>query len=68
MKLNLNRLIIISAALFFVITMADACEIGFIEDFSLTADRSETLKQLIPGTGDYYCYHCLNAQHSGDFR
>ena len=48
--------------------MNDSHQIGFIEDFSLTADRSEALNQLIPGTDDYYYYHCLNAQHSGDFK
>ena len=32
-------------------------EIGFIEDFALAADRKEALRQLIPGTEDYYYYH-----------
>src|SRR5689334_12700129 len=31
-------------------------EIGFIEDFSLATDRGVPLKQLIPGTEDYYYY------------
>jgi len=66
--MKLNLLIIISTVLFFVVTMADAREIGFIEDYSLAADRSEALKQLIPGTDDYYYYHCLNSQHNGDFK
>ncbi len=34
-------------------------EIGWIEEYSLAADRSVPLKQLIPGTEDYYYYHCL---------
>jgi len=38
-----------------------------LEDFALADDRSEALKHLIPGTSDYYYYHCLNAQHIGDF-
>jgi len=66
--MKLNLLIIIAAALFFMITMVEAREIGFIEDFSLAKDRSEALKQLIPGTSDYYYYHCLHAQHTGDFK
>ena len=39
---------------------ASAGEIGFVEDFALAADRSVPLKQLIPGTEDYYYYHCLH--------
>ena len=37
----------------------------FLEDFSL-GDRQEALKKLIPGTNDYYFYHCLDAQHRAD--
>ena len=40
-------------------------EIGYIEQFSLADDRAEPLKQLIPGTEDYYYYHCLHYQNSG---
>ena len=35
-------------------------EITFVEDFSLAADRAAVLKQLIPGTEDYYYYHALH--------
>jgi hypothetical protein len=31
-----------------------AGEAGFVEDFSLATDRDAALKQLIPGTEDYY--------------
>ena len=41
-------------------------EIGFVEDFSFAEDRAVPLKQLIPGTEDYYYYHCLRAQQTGD--
>ena len=41
-------------------------EIGFIETFSLSDDREEALKQLIPGTEDYYYYHCLHFQNTGN--
>ncbi|MFO0820621.1 MAG: hypothetical protein U1A77_21920 [Pirellulales bacterium] len=37
-----------------------AGEIGFSEDFALAADRAIPLKQLIPGTDDYYYYHALH--------
>src|SRR3954451_20174218 len=37
-----------------------AGDIGFIEDFALAKDRALALRQLIPGTEDYYYYHCLH--------
>ncbi len=41
--------------------IAGAGDIGFIEDFALAKDRGTALKQLIPGTEDYYYYHALHA-------
>lgn len=29
-------------------------EIGFVEDFALAPDRAAALKQLVPGTDEYY--------------
>ena len=46
--------------------MAWGTDIGFIEKFALSEDRKEALKLLIPGTPDYYYYHCLDAQLRGD--
>lgn len=46
---------------------ADAQEIGFIEDFALAKDRAVPLSQLIPGTHDYYYYHCLHFQNTQQF-
>jgi hypothetical protein len=43
-----------------------ANEIGYIETFSLAEDRAKALEQLIPGTDDYYFYHCLHYQNTGD--
>ncbi|MFP4349350.1 MAG: hypothetical protein ACLFQY_13765 [Desulfococcaceae bacterium] len=48
------------------VSRVDGKEIGFIEDFSLAEDRSKILERLIPGTDEYYFYHCLHAQHTGD--
>src|SRR5262249_5780709 len=45
---------------------AAANEIGFVEDFALSPDRPKVLQQLIPGTEDYYYYHCLDFQHKGN--
>src|SRR5437763_9637923 len=39
---------------------AVAGEVGFVEDFALARDRSAALRQLIPGTEDYYYYHALH--------
>lgn len=40
-------------------------EIGFVERFALAKDRSAALKELIPGTEDYYFYTALHAQNEG---
>ncbi len=39
-------------------------EIGFIERFALAADREKALGELVPGSEDYYFYHCLHYQSS----
>jgi hypothetical protein len=39
-------------------------EIGFIERFALAADREAALGELVPGSEDYYFYHCLHYQSS----
>ena len=41
-------------------------EVGFIERFALAADRTDALKELIPGTEDYYFFHALHYQNTGD--
>ncbi len=42
-----------------------AQEIGYVETFSLSTNRGAALKELVPGTDDYFYYHALNAQNSG---
>jgi hypothetical protein len=44
---------------------AAAQEIGFIETFALAPDRAEALRELVPGTDDYFYYHALHAQNEG---
>ena len=46
---------------FLLPSMADADNqtIGFDELYVLSENREEALKQLIPGTEDYYYYHAL---------
>lgn len=48
-------------------TRARAGEIGFPEQFALAKDRAALLKQLIPGTEDYYYYHCLHHQNTQQY-
>lgn len=38
-----------------------------MEEFVLADDKAEVLESLIPGTEDYYYYHCLYLQHSESF-
>ncbi len=38
-------------------------EIGFIEKFATATDRRDALQELIPGTEEYYYYHCLHYQN-----
>lgn len=45
----------------------DAQEIGFVEEFALAGDRTVPLAKLIPGTQDYYYYHCLHLQNEQQF-
>jgi len=48
-------------------TAAVAGEIDYAEDFALAPDRAVPLKQLIPGTEDYYFYHCLHFQNTEQY-
>ncbi len=41
-----------------------AGEVGWIEGFALSADRATPLAQLIPGTEEYYYFHCLHYQNT----
>ncbi|NIL98957.1 MAG: hypothetical protein GTO62_18055, partial [Planctomycetales bacterium] len=38
------------------------------EDFALATDRQVPLGQLIPGTEDYYYYHCLHYQNTEQYQ
>jgi hypothetical protein len=45
-----------------------AGEIGYIETFALSRDRGNTLKQLVPGTEDYYYYQALHLLQQQQFQ
>ncbi len=38
--------------------------ISWMENFSLSEDRQSKLSELIPGSDDYYFYHCLHFQNT----
>lgn len=46
---------------------APANEIGYNERFALAEDREAVLKELIPGTEEYYYYNALQHQHEARF-
>ncbi|MBF0543156.1 MAG: hypothetical protein HQM08_01920 [Candidatus Riflebacteria bacterium] len=43
-----------------------ANELGIEEDFALSGERESVLKKLVPGTEEYYYYHCIQFQNSGN--
>ena len=59
------RMSVLLVAALFQSVVGLAGEIGFDEKFALGDDRAAALKQLIPGTAEYYYYHCLHYQHTG---
>lgn len=50
-----------------LLSSAQAGEIGFLEQFSLSSDRQKELSTLLPGTRDYYYYHALHYQNIGQY-
>ena len=65
--LRRSCLVLVACLSVAVARSAGAEEIRYVEDFALAKDRAEALKQLIPGTEDYYYYHCLHYQHTEQF-
>ncbi|MBT7298927.1 MAG: hypothetical protein HN849_05430, partial [Victivallales bacterium] len=62
----MNRLpVALAALLVSSAVLAAPVEVGFVEDFALAPDRTVPLKELIPGTQEYYYYHCLHYQNTG---
>ncbi|HEY2784432.1 MAG TPA: hypothetical protein VGJ05_05600, partial [Fimbriiglobus sp.] len=55
----MSRFLLAAAGLVLALVTVRAGDIGFIEDYALAKDKGASLKQLIPGTEDYYYYHGL---------
>ncbi|WLD12472.1 hypothetical protein [Planctellipticum variicoloris] len=63
----MNRLLLLSMLFVAEVAPLRAGEIGFVEDFALAKDREAALKQLIPGTEDYYYWHSLHLLQTEQF-
>jgi hypothetical protein len=61
------RVVPIWVGIMLVGSSAAAADIGFLETFALAPDRAVALKQLIPGTEDYYYYHSLHLMQTERF-
>ena len=48
------------------IQQTQAVSLSFLEKFAISENREDALKELIPGTREYYYYHALHAQNQGD--
>ena len=48
-----------------VATAQNDQEIGFAEEFALAKDREAALEKLVPGTEQFYYYHALHCQNTG---
>ncbi|MGE4157536.1 MAG: hypothetical protein AB7F75_00385 [Planctomycetota bacterium] len=42
-------------------------EIGFVEEYAMSAQREQTLRKLVPGTEPYFYYHVLYQQQAGSW-
>jgi hypothetical protein len=63
----MNRFSLGLAVMMALLPAAVAADVPFAEDFALAKDRAAALKQLIPGTEDYYYYHCLHFLNTEQF-
>jgi hypothetical protein len=66
MKIPLNPASFFLLLASLAIGQAQAAPISFLEKFAISENREDALKELIPGTPEYYYYHALHAQNQGD--
>ncbi|MCA9175343.1 MAG: hypothetical protein KDB14_12740 [Planctomycetales bacterium] len=62
-----SRILLAGLVLLLAPAAIGAQEIGFWEEFALAEDREAALRQLIPGTEDYYYFHALHYQNTERF-
>src|SRR3984893_16230349 len=63
----MKRTLFWSAWAILTVSAVRAGEVGYVEHFALARDRAASLRQLIPGTEDYYYYHCLHFLNTEQF-
>lgn len=59
------RVVGILWAALWVASAAHSADLQFVERFALADDRTEVLKELVPGTEDFYYFNCLYLQEKG---
>ena len=59
-----KHLVLLCAGMLMMLGAA-AQDLDFLERFALGENREEVLKELVPGTQEYYFYHCLHYQNTG---
>lgn len=69
---NMSKILLRIVAIWLSITICTTicikgAEIGFMEDFALSANRAEILKQLIPGSEDHYYFQALHLQQAQQY-
>lgn len=57
----------VTASMMATATVSANDDIEFVERFALAEDREAILKELVPGTENYYYFHCLHYQNVEDF-
>lgn len=62
-----RALSLFAAAVFTNTLAAQGTPIGFEETYALAPDRAQAVATLIPGTDDYYYYHCRERLDARDF-
>ena len=60
----MRQFLIISMLWAAFLPSAGAADQTFLQRFALANDRDSVLKELIPGTQDYYYFHCLHYQNT----
>jgi len=63
-----NRICLLHSALLSLLAAVPAGalnDVGFIERFALAPDRAAVLTQLVPGSEEYYFFHALHFQNTG---
>jgi hypothetical protein len=64
--MGLGWTLILAMAIATITAPSLAGEIGFAETFAIAENRAKVLERLSPGAEDYYFFHCLHAQQTGD--